>query len=156
MIDKLTQNGLILCGAGFILAKVALVEHISVETTLWTGEAIADDWGNQPYFLSDAGTELKNADASAGQTINFYITPTDTKWQLEIVEGHWGSTYARFSNPGNDENGKFTAWDLAANGGKVSFTLTQAMLDAAYKKQNWGGTFIANGDNVKITKITIE
>ena len=158
MIDKLSDNnqGLVICGVGFILTKVALVEHISVETTLWTGEAIADDWGNQPNLLSDGGAELKDAGASVGQTINFYITPTDTNWQLEIVEGHWGGTYARFSNPGNDDNGKFTACDLAANGGKVSLTLTQAMLDAAYKKQNWGGTFIANGDNVKITKITIE
>ena len=156
MIDKLTENGLVICGAGFILTKVALVEHISVETTLWTGEAIADDWGNQPNLLSDGGAELKDADASVGQTINFYITPTDTNWQLKIVEGHWGSTYASFSNPGKDDNGNFTAWDLAANGGKVSFTLTQAMLDAAYKQQYWGGTFLANGDNVKITKITIE
>ena len=157
MLDELVNDGgLILSGANWIVTKVALVEHISVETTLWTGEAIADDWGNQPNLLSDGGAELKDADASVGQTINFYITPTDTKWQLEIVEGHWGGTYARFSNPGNDDNGKFTACDLAANGGKVSLTLTQAMLDAAYKKQNWGGTFIANGDNVKITKITIE
>lgn len=157
MLDELVnEGGLIICGANWIVTKVALVEHISVETTLWTGEAIADDWGNQPNLLSDGGAELKDADASVGQTINFYITPTDTNWQLEIVEGHWGGTYARFSNPGNDDNGKFTACDLAANGGKVSLTLTQAMLDAAYKKQNWGGTFIGNGDNVKITKITIE
>ena len=157
MLDELVnEGGLIICGANWIVTKVALVEHISVETTLWTGEAIADDWGKQPNLLSDGGAELKDAGASVGQTINFYITPTDTNWQLEIVEGHWGGTYARFSNPGNDDNGKFTACDLAANGGKVSLTLTQAMLDAAYKKQNWGGTFIANGDNVKITKITIE
>ena len=45
--------------------------------------------------------------------------------------------------------------NLNANGGKIKVTLTQAMLDAAFTQQWWGGTFVLNGDNVKVTKITL-
>lgn len=159
MLDVLTDGnqGLVICGAGFNMTKVALVEHISVEQTLWTGEAIADNWDKQPYLLSDGGAELKEVEAEVGQTVYFYVTPTAAEWKIQIIEGHWGDTYGSFCSKGADtENGKFTEWDLDANGGRVAITLTQAMLDAAYKQQWWGGTFLANGDKVKITKITIE
>jgi hypothetical protein len=123
---------------------------------LWEGELIADDWGNQPYALSDAGVELAAVGAQAGQILNFYIEPLAADWKLEIVEGHWGPTYCSFCSIGNDtEGGKFTEYDLDANGGKYKLTLTQAMLDAAFTQQWWGGTFVLNGDNVKVTKITI-
>ena len=56
----------------------------------------------------------------------------------------------------NTEGGKFTEYDLAGNGGKYGLVLTQAMLDAAYTQQWWGGVFVLNGDNIKCTKITIE
>lgn len=159
MLDVLVSGnqGLVICGAGFNMTKVALVEHISVEQTLWTGEAIADGWGDQPYLLSDAGAELKAAEAEVGQTLYFYVTPLGAEWKLQIIEGHWGATYASFCAKGADtEDGKFTEWDLDANGGRVAITITQAMLDAAYTQQWWGGTFLANGDKCKITKITIE
>ena len=109
-------------------------------------------------LLSDAGAELAAVEAKVGQTIYFYVTPTDADWKLQIVEGHWGPTYCSFCNVGNadTEGGKFKEYDLDGNGGKIGITLTKDMLDAAYKQQYWGGTFLANGDNCKITKITIE
>jgi len=157
-INELVNNGgLVLCGGFFIVTEVQLVSEISQETLLWEGEAVADDWANQPYLLSDEGVELKNAGAQVGQEVRFYITPIgDGDWKLEIVEGHWGPTYADFCAVGADtEGGKFKEWDLEAHGGYISITLTQAMLDAAFTKQWWGGTFVANGDNTKITKITL-
>ena len=117
---------------------------------------MADDWANQPYALSDAGTELQQAGAQAGQIVNFYVEPIEDAWKLEIVEGHWGPTYMSVCSVGNDtEGGKFTEYDLAANGGKVKLTLTQEILDAAFIQGWWGGTFVLNGDNVKVTKITL-
>ena len=150
------EGGLVMTGTNYTLTKLTLTTEISQEVTLWEGELIADDWANQPYALSDEGLELQQAGAKAGQVVNFYIEPLDPAWKLEIVEGHWGPTYCSFCSVGNDtEGGKFTEYDLAANGGKYKLTLTQAMLDAAFTKQWWGGTFVLNGDNVKVTKITL-
>ena len=151
------QGGLVITGTFFTVTKITLTTEISQEKTLWEGELVADDWANQPYALSDAGVELLNAGAQAGQSIYFYVDPIEQAWKLEIVEGHWGPTYCSFCSVGNDtEGGKFTEYDLDANGGKIKITLTQAMLDAAYVQQWWGGTFVLNGDNVKVTKITIQ
>lgn len=137
----------ILQGEGLIVNKIDVKRTISLETTLWTGEAVADNWGNQPTFFSDGGAELAEAGVKAGQTIRFYVTPMADDWQLQIVEGHWGPTYASFA---------YDNWDLAANNGAVSFQLTQEMLDAAYTVQYWGGVFLANGTRTIITKITVE
>ena len=150
------EGGLVMTGTNYTITKLTLTSEISQEVTLWEGELIADDWTNQPYALSDAGLELQQAGAQAGQVINFYLEPIDPAWKLEIVEGHWGPTYCSYCSVGNDtEGGKFTEYDLAANGGKLKVTLTQAMLDAAFVQQWWGGTFVLNGDNVKVTKITL-
>lgn len=144
-------------GQSLVVTEMALIQGTSAEVTLWEGELIADDWSNQPYALSDAGLELIDAGAKAGQTVNFYLTPIEPGWKLELLEGHWGPSYAAWCAPGEDtENGKFTEWDLSANGGKVSIKLTQEMLDAAFVQQWWGGVFVLNGDNVKCTKITLE
>ena len=156
-VDMLVnQGGLVMTGANYTLTEITLTTEISQEVTLWEGELVADDWANQPYALSDAGIELQNAGATAGQVVNFYLEPIEPAWKLEIVEGHWGPTYCSFCSVGNDtEGGKFTEYDLDANGGKIKVTLTQAMLDAAFTQQWWGGTFVLNGDNVKVTKITL-
>lgn len=144
-------------GDNVIIDKVTITHYESLEVTLWEGEAVADDWANQPYLLSDTGTELAAAEAKAGQTIRFYATPLADDWKVQIVEGHWGPTYLSVCSVGNDtEDGKFTEYDLAAHNGCIELVLTQEMLDAAYVQQWWGGVFLANGDNIKITKITIE
>ena len=157
-IDMLVnQGGLVMTGANYTLTKLTLTSEISQETTLWEGELIADDWGNQPNVLSDAGVELAAAGAQPGQIVYFYFEQIGADpWKVEIVEGHWGPTYKSICAVGADtEGGKFTEYDLDANGGKFGLTLTQEMLDAAFTQQWWGGTFILNGDNTKCTKVTL-
>ena len=157
-IDMLVnQGGLVMTGANYTLTKLTLTSEISQEVTLWEGELIADDWGNQPYALSDGGAELQQAGAQAGQIVYFYFEQIGADpWKVEIVEGHWGPTYRSICAVGNDtEGGKFTEYDLDANGGKYGLTLTQEMLDAAYAAVGWGGVFVLNGDNTKCTKITL-
>jgi hypothetical protein len=157
---------LLFAGAGFIINELYWEEEVFVpgggetptEVVLWEGEAIADDWGNQPNILSDAGVELQEAGAQPGQIIYLYMEPIDPAqhWYLELVEGHWsGVTYLTLCSIGADTQDKFVEYDLEANGGRAALEITQEMLDTAYVQQWWGGTFIANGDNLKITKVTL-
>ena len=157
-VDMLVnQGGLVMTGANYTLTKLTLTSEISQEVTLWEGELIADDWANQPNVLSDAGVELAAAGAQPGQIVYFYFEQIGADpWKVEIVEGHWGPTYKSICAVGADtEGGKFTEYDLDANGGKFGLTLTQEILDAALTQQWWGGTFILNGDNTKCTKVTL-
>jgi len=153
--DIIANGGLVITGDNYTLTKVTMPAS---ETVLWQGEAVADDWANQPYVLTDAGVELVEAGAKAGQTIYFYLTPTETDWKLQIVEGHWGPTYESICNVGNPdtEDGKFTEYDLEGNGGRFGLRLTPDILEAALKQQWWGGVFVLNGDNIVCTKITLE
>ena len=150
------NGGLVVCGTGYKAYSIQLITEISQEKVVWEGEAIADDWANQPYVGTDGGAEFTAAGVTAGQTLKFYITPLEEHWKLQIVEGHWGPTYCSYCSVGNDtEGGKFTEWDLASNGGCFSLTVNQEMIDAAMKSQGWGGIFVLNGDNVKVTKVTV-
>lgn len=162
--DMLTNDSFLDWGASIIfngtkaiINKMEVKRHISLETTLWTGEAVADDWGNQPTFLSDGGAELLEAGAKVGSVIRMYLKPTEANWKVQVVEGHWGPTYTSVCSFGeNTEEGKFTEYDLDANGGCVAITLTQEMLDAALEVKYWGGVLLLNGDNIICTKVTIE
>jgi len=140
---------------GEITYTFDFIPNTEVTTVLWTGQAVADDWKDQPYVLSDGGKELTDAGVVAGDIITFHITPLEAAWKIQFVEGHWGPTYASICSIGNDtESGKFTEYDLDANKGNYSIEVTQAMLDAAFTQQWWGGVFVLNGDNVVIDKIT--
>ncbi len=140
---------------GEITYTIDFIPNTEVTTVLWTGQAVADDWKDQPYVLSDAGQELKDAGVVAGDIISLHITPLSSDWKIEFVEGHWGATYASVCSIGNDtEGGKFTEYDLDANKGYYSLVVTEEMLDAAFKQQWWGGVFVLNGDNVVVDRIT--
>lgn len=140
---------------GEITYTIDFIPNTEVTTVLWTGQLVVDDWTNQPYALSDAGQELKEAGVVAGDIVSFHITPLAADWKVQIIEGHWGPTYASICSPGNDtEGGKFTEYDLDANKGYFHLVMTQEMLDAAFVQQWWGGVFVLNGDNLVIDKIT--
>ena len=164
LLAVLDSQHLLFAGDGFTILEMYWEEEVLVngdtptEVVLWEGEAIATGWANQPNILSDAGVELQEAGAQPGQTIYFYMEPIDPSvhWYLELVEGHWsGVTYLCLCAPGADTQGKFVEYDLDANGGRAALEITQEMLDTAYVQQWWGGTFIAIGDNLKITKVTL-
>lgn len=156
--DLIANNGLVVTGKEFTLTKISLKTEISLETTLWEGDMLVDDWKNDATFLlSDAGLELLEAGAKAGQKVHFYFEILESDWKVQIIEGHWGPTYASYCTVGADtESGKFSEYDLVANDGKISITLTEEILAAAYTQGYWGGTFLLNGDNLKCTKVTLE
>ncbi|MCQ2324733.1 MAG: leucine-rich repeat domain-containing protein [Paludibacteraceae bacterium] len=139
----------------FIAALTLSVGLFAEETILAIGPWEAQNWINQPTLLSDGGTELANIGAHAGDVINFYIEPTKEDWACQILEGHWGSTYALICAPSIASTLGYNAYDLSANGGKYALALTQEMIDAALTPQWWGGTFLINGDGVVVTKLTL-
>ena len=167
LIPVLDDQHLLFAGDGFTILEMYWEEEVLVpggggaptEVVLWEGEAIATGWANQPNILTDGGIELQEAGAQPGQTIYIYMEPIDPSlhWYLELVEGHWnGTTYLVVCAPGADTQGKFIEHDLEANGGRAALEITQEMLDTVCAApQGWGGTFIANGDNLKITKVTL-
>ena len=167
LVTTIDEKHLLFSGSGFIINELYWEEEVLVpggggaptEVVLWEGEAIATGWANQPNILTDGGIELQEVGAQPGQTIYIYMEPIDPSlhWYLELVEGHWnGTTYLVVCAPGADTQGKFIEHDLEANGGRAALEITQEMLDTVCAApQGWGGTFIANGDNLKITKVTI-
>lgn len=145
--DGWSDTGFVIQGKGCVISRVSVWYKMSLETTIWTGEAVCDGWGNQPTLLSDGGKELIEAGAKVGSTIRFYVTPMAAEWKLQIVEGHWGPTWLDLT---------FESYDLAANGGAIALVITQDMWNAITTVQYWGGTFLGNGDKSIITKITVE
>ena len=167
LVDVIDAQHLLFAGDGFIINELYWEEEVLVpggggaptEVVLWEGEAIATGWANQPNILTDGGIELQEVGAQPGQTIYLYMEPIDPAlhWYLELVEGHWnGTKYLLVCSVGADTQDKFIEHDLEANGGRAALEVTQEMLDTVCAApQGWGGTFIANGDNLKITKVTI-
>ncbi len=153
LLALLDEQHLLFTGQDYKLLEIYQEQEVWVggdgakENILWEGEALADNWGNQPFILSDGGAELSDANAKEGQILRFFITPTEDNWNLQIVEGHWGGTYVDY----NQDN-----WDLKAHGGSVDLELTADILQKALTQQWWGGAFLLNGDNVICTKVTLE
>lgn len=143
-----------------IAAALMAVGANAGEVTLWEGEALVNGWGNQPTFLSDTGTELKTAGALVGDKVRFYVDSYDEGWQVQLIEGHWGPTYAVYAGTAltDEKTGEplnNIVVDLATTP-YLEIELTQEILDAAYTQKWWGGVFLLNGDgNVKVTKVTL-
>ena len=125
------------------------------ETNLWEGSALVNGWADQPIFLSDGGTELIEAGAVAGDKIRIYGSAPDDQWQVELFDGHWGGMFERFSAVDLGADRESTVVDLAAQG-YFDFTITDDFLATVTVPQNWGGTFLLNGDgNLTVTKVTL-
>lgn len=144
--DIIANGGLVITGDNYTLTRVTIPAS---EVTLWQGEAVADDWGNQPNILSDGGTELLEAGMKVGSVIRVYLTPTEDEWNCQVWEGHWAAQFDGCDfNSGN--------WNLSEHGGAIEFTVTQDIYNAITTAGGWGGSFLLNGDNVICTKVTLQ
>ena len=143
----------VLNGDNLIVDKITTTHFNSLETTLWEGEAVADDWGGQPYILSDGGTELLAAGMKVGSIIRCYLKLVEgaTTWNCQIVDGHWSPNTAFAGCDFNSDN-----WDLIEHNGAIEFTVTDYIYEHITTSGGWGGSFLLNGDNVICTKVTIE
>ena len=141
----------VLNGDNVVVDKVTTTHFNSLETTVWEGEAVADDWGNQPYILSDGGTELLAAGMKVGSIIRCYLKATDASWNCQIIDGHWNPNTAFDGCDFSSGN-----WDLGEHNGAIEFTVTDYIYEHITTSGGWGGSFLLNGDNVICTKVTIE
>lgn len=139
----------IMQGEGVVITKIAVTHYNSLETVVWTGEAVADDWGNQPTLLSDGGAELLEAGLKVGSIIRIYLTPTDTNWNCQVWDGHWNGQWEGCDF--NQDN-----YNLAEHNGALEISVTDAIFASITTAGGWGGSFLLNGDNVICTKVTIE
>jgi len=144
-----------------LVAIMALFTAKAAEITLWEGEAVVDAWSDQPTFLSDTGTELKEADAAAGDIVRFYVSSFGEGWQIQLIEGHWGPRYAYFSSEVlyDEETGELIEGVEVLDFAETPYfdlTLTDEILEAAYTQKWWGGVFLLNGTgNVIVNKLTL-
>lgn len=101
MIDKLTENGLVICGAGFILTKVALVEHISLEVDI-AGQVKTNSGKDITYpfsfqWAADGQINLTKdfllgLGVKKGSKLIIYKDPT-AKGQVQINNSSWSAIY---------------------------------------------------------------
>lgn len=103
MIDKLSDNnqGLVICGAGFILTKVALVEHISLEVDI-AGQVKTNSGKDITYpfsFQWNADGQINltkdfllGLGVKKGSKLIIYKDPT-AKGQVQINNSAWSAIY---------------------------------------------------------------
>lgn len=139
----------ILQGEGVVITKIAVTHYNSLETVFWEGPATVDDWGNQPFLGSDGGADLLEAGLKVGSLIRIYITPTDSYWNCQIWDGHWGGQFDGCDF--NQDN-----WNLSDHGGALELNVTEDVYAKLISSQGWGGALLLNGDNCIATKATIE
>ena len=143
-------QGMVIWGDGIKLQYVKFI-GAGAEQVIWEGREDTSGWGNNITIGSDMSPELAACNPQEGSVVRFY-GEVSAGWQAKIVEGHWGPTYLAVAETAE---GEFAAYDFAGNGNCIKLTLTQAMLDAAYTQQWWGGTFIVQGQNFILTKVTV-
>lgn len=143
-------QGMVIWGDGIKLQYVKFI-GAGAEQVIWEGREDTSGWDNNITIGSDMSPELAACNPQEGSVVRFYGEIADG-WQVKIVEGHWGPTYLAVAAEAVED---FSAYDFAGNGNCIKLTLTQAMLDAAYTQQWWGGTFIVQGTNFVLTKVTV-
>lgn len=146
MIDKLSEKnqGLVICGVGFILTKVALVEHISLEVDI-AGQVKTNSGKDITYpfsFQWNADGQINltkdfllGLGVKKGSKLIIYKDPT-VKGQVQINNSAWSAIYT------------IADWNPSLE------VLEQEFDDAMMAGLNGGGFWI-QGDLVGVKKICI-
>lgn len=139
------EGGLVLCGQGVQLTKVALVEHISLETTIWSGSEDID-WniGGALQALSWGGYDWSSV--KQGTILRIYYE--------KKTPGDWGCLSLRhgagWGNLPDDVGGQY---DFPEDSGVYELSLTKTVLDDLV---SGGQGLIITGYNFICKKVTLE
>lgn len=142
LADLCSNDGMIIMGHNFLLSSIELVEHISLETTVWEGYEDLGAWSAQPY-IGEEGI-LEQMGAKAGQTLRIYVKPLADDWIVQAFHGHWNGQI------GGDWKAENTVDNC------IEIVLTDEELAIYNEIQNWGGLFVMQGQNAAIIKVTLE
>ena len=156
MIDEMTANGgLVICGAWFILNKISIVEHVSVEVKIngdcvsqtdqavaWTFPSLMTWDDNGRFRILRNGPSNLGSSVKLGTKIRFYKSGTG---QIQVNNPNWSAiTYV-------------ADWDGSVN--PLELVVDQAILDCftGVTTDGWSETaLILQGDGLTIEKITVE
>ncbi len=153
MLDEMNANGgLVICGAWFILNKVELVEHISLETVLFKGELGVGTMDNGDWTARAIDNGYDWSQAKAGQVVRVYAkrdpNVTDyNNFKLMSAWWTWQSDGCFFTAEGIEDNDSTTRLEEKV----FEITLTDALI-ADFQQQ----TLCAAGHGVIVTKVTIQ
>ncbi len=154
MIDELVNNGgLVMTGTNYILSKITLTEHISLETSIilqsgthgdseYWSFPVAMNWsaGSRFAIFKDTPVDLSSY-VKVGATLRFYASGTG---QIQINDANWSAIeyVSEWSDSGSHV---------------FEVTLTQAYVDAFNNGDGWSSAWlICQGDGLTVTDVTIE
>lgn len=140
MIDELVNNGgLVMTGCNYIIGKITLTEHISLETAVWKGSLDMAAWSvNQK-----PNTMFVDAGLKAGMTLRLYFDVYDADSKVKLFDGHWG--------------GLFDGAELVPDAsGVIAISVDDDLATKLTTLIDWGYSFIVQGTGCTLTKVTIE
>ncbi len=89
-IDFLVNNnGFVLCGTGYTVTEIQLVELIPQETTIWSGSSTVTWSGGAVTSLSWGGYDWSSV--KAGSAIAAHYTIDDPAGCIRFGNGYWAS-----------------------------------------------------------------
>ena len=142
MIDELVNNGgLVMTGCNYIIGKITLTEHISLETAVWKGSLDMAAWSVNHEMKPN--TMFVDAGLKAGMTLRLYFDVYDADSKVKLFDGHWG--------------GLFDGAELLPDAsGVIALSVDDDLATKLTTLIDWGYSFIVQGTGCTLTKVTIE
>lgn len=148
--DLIANGGLVLTGQGYILSKVTIEWEISLEETIWEGNANLDGWGGmQELAWNNDVIETIFKQWKPGQILRAYYNSNGSEPKLKFASGSSWSAL-----PGALAAGDAEGWLTGPTGDNqvMELTLSQEDLDDIINKNG----LIIQANNLVLTKLTIE
>mgnify|MGYP001517003470 FL=1 len=142
MIDELVNNGgLVMTGCNYIIGKITLTEHISLETAVWKGSLDMAAWSVNHEMKPN--TMFVDAGLKAGMTLRLYFDVYDADSKVKLFDGHWGCLF----------DGAELVPDAS---GVIAISVDDDLATKLTTLIDWGYSFIVQGTGCTLTKVTIE
>ncbi len=130
------------------------IEVVAGAVTVWTGKQEVKGWAN-----IDKGTFPEDIfkDVKVGNTIVFHVSyiDADNEGIFQFFTGKWGAFDGDEQFSANDQ-GNHCQLHFNSPDETVSIKVTATVMDKFINEHGGDGAFVLQGDNVMLTKITVE